>query len=1064
MNRPMHALAAAVAGALAFTALGLTLERLVRLAEPTRLIWLVVPALLLAAFCTWLVWRHGVEAALGARPTVQAMSASRSARLQVFRATAVIAAATLTVVALARPQWGEQNREVRRSGIDIVFALDISRSMLATDVAPSRIDAAIAEMERLMQRLDGDRVGLVVFAGIAFVQSPLTSDYGAIRLYLDRIHPDDLPVQGTAVGRAIHEAQKLLTGGDASDEFERASSQLIIVFSDGEDHVSEPEAAATAAAEAGIHVYTVGVGTPEGSRIPLHAADGTFTQFLADREGHTVVSKLEGEQLEATASAGGGSYVRLSGDGAAAATLERAIEEYADAELSTALRTQYQDRAWFFLAPAAVLTLLALGIGERRRGATLVATATAALVMAGPLGCGDSLMRPDPRARAAVDIAREGSGDTATDQALAELERVPEEGRALPQWDYARGWVNERGGRARDAQAAYLESLNMPDVPEQVAALFALGNALLAQEQYEAAIERYRRALTLDPTHEGARRNLEIALLRQFPPCGSLEDAGEDNDDAGHATALPASAFTGPYLPPGMQADPASTSPPEWIACGGDDDWYQVPVVGGSTLDIHVKLDRLRDDTGREDLPTQIAPTSVRVALLDVDGRTVLAADAGVPATPSALEMDTPALVDAGALERDVVDARISPTVDANGVAFLRVSVDSPLEYKYTIEVELTPPCWALEDQYESNDAPDVATAVESGNYDARICTTNDDWYALDAQPGDDVFVDLSPPQRDDGTPGSVQAQWVTGDEHAREVVSDQLGAFELRNITAPTHAALGVSSSDGSEGQYRVSIYHYGPCPDGNDRFEPNDDPTAAHALDLQNDPAPLRHLRLCESDVDWFGVPLPPTEEDDRDGQAKRPFSVLVTTEDPKRELLAAVYDPNTGAQLSVSRPIESADPRSAFGADGEHGVVAFAELPWELEGVLVVVTGDQPAFYDLDFPYTQQQQEQQQQQQDDQESQEGQDGEQQDDQQAQDQQDGEPQGGEQQPEESAEPSDDDAADDEAATPEAPTQEEADREALLRLLDSLEPDDVNLPLQQALEAAPPTRLQEEW
>ena len=172
MIRPIHALIALVASLVGYTALGLGLDALIRFAQPARLLLLGVPVFMITAYATYLVWRGRVAERIGHAATVQAMTASWSRRRSMARAGLLVAAATFLVVAVARPQWGEQTRQVTRKGIDVVFALDISRSMLAGDVAPARLDAAVAEMDRLMGLLEGDRVGLVVFAGISFVQSP----------------------------------------------------------------------------------------------------------------------------------------------------------------------------------------------------------------------------------------------------------------------------------------------------------------------------------------------------------------------------------------------------------------------------------------------------------------------------------------------------------------------------------------------------------------------------------------------------------------------------------------------------------------------------------------------------------------------------------------------------------------------------------------------------------------------------------------------------------------------------------------------------------------------------
>jgi Ca-activated chloride channel family protein len=1067
MIRPLTAAAITLGGALAVALVTLAAEAVIRFAAPERLVLVTIPVALLAAYTSYLVWRGRLVARLGEVGTVSSMTASYSGRGSTARATLVILATLLLAFATARPQWGERTRSVTRKGIDVVFALDVSRSMLAGDVAPSRLDAAVAEMERLMQRLEGDRVGLVVFAGIAFVQSPLTSDYGALRLYLDRLSPDAIPTQGTAIGRAISEANKLLTGG-ARGEFERAESQLIIVFTDGEDHETDPVGAARTAQAAGIDVYTVGVGTPEGARIPIRNPDGSLLEYLRDRDGNVVVTRLVEEQLVAVADEGGGEFVRFSTEGAAAATLDAAIEAYDEEALSSALRQQYRDRFMLFLVPAFILLLIASIMGDRRRGAALVAVA---LIAASSVGCDDALLRVDPTVERAMEQLDAGEPD----RALETLARAPGEAEEQPELHYDRGLVHEAREAWADAQESYLRALAVQAPDRQVSALYALGNALLAQEKLELAIERYRRALALDPAHEGARRNLEIAMARLFPACAELDDTLEENDDPGSAATLSPTVYKGTYLPPGVEVT-GSEPPQELVLCGGDDDWFAIPVVGGATLDISVRFTRLRDDTGHEPPPTTIQPTSVRIALVDVDGETPLAVDQGL----AGLAESVP--VPASPLTRALEGVAISPTVDTNGIAYLRVETDGVLEYEYTVEITLTPPCWALEDEYETNDLRRNATELtRSGHYDARICASNDDWFGRSVGADESLFVDVFPPSSDEGEPVSASVAWFSGsgEEPTSETTLTESGAtFEVRSPAAETRADVRIRSASGAEGAYRVSAYHYPPCPDGNDRYEPNNTHSRAHAIDHEQDPPPLRHLRLCEGDVDWFALPLPEVPEEDREDQPLRPFSALVEINGPSATAEIAVYDAATGRAVATSTPVASARADAFLDDAPPEGAIAFAELPWETEAVFVAVAGE-PTFYHLSFPHTETQQ-QQQQQGEDEESDPSEEGEQGEQQQGEQQQGEQQQGDEGEGEQGASPEEGDEAAAQSATQEqamadedgeeqvtGPTDEEAteaQREALLQLLDSLEAEDVNLPLQQALEAAPSQRLRNEW
>lgn len=1049
--KPSNALAIwlGTSAGLILSTLGLNV--LIRFADPANLWLMAIPVVLTGLFVLYLLWRQHVAELLGTPATVHRMAGTWSGRRLVARGACLIAAATLLVLAAARPQWGEQVREVRRKGIDIVFALDISRSMLATDVAPSRLDAAVSEMERLMQRLEGDRVGLVVFAGIAFVQSPLTSDYGAIRLYLDRLDPEDLPVQGTAIGRALFESRQLLTGGAENADFERSDTQLIVVFTDGEDHETEPIREAAEAYAQGIHVYTVGVGTADGSRIPIRNPDGSIARYFEDRQGNVVVTRLEEEQVREIATTGGGEYVAFSTEGAAAEMLNDAISEYDEAALSSALRQQYRDRFIIFLIPGLFFLLLGAWIGPRTTRRPLVLPSAVLIALFSfATGCGDSLMRPDPRVESAMELVAEGSAEPA----LEMIERARPEARDQPEFYYDRGLIHELTEGWRNAQDDFIKSLNADAVTDQVSAFVALGNSLLAQELYETAIERYRRALSLDPTHEGARRNMEIALMRLYPPCASLDDEFEDNDGSDFAASLPASVYQGEHMPPGVQPTPdMEEEAPTIVACGGDADWFAIPVLGGTTLDIEVSFERLRDDTGHAPPPGVIEPTEVRIALIDVDGITPIAVDQGLTEA---------GLVDARTLERVLTEVPISPTVE-EGLAYLKVEVDGPLEYEYSVEITFTPPCYALEDEFESNDRRQHASSVEDGRHQLRICESNADWFTGRVDVGGSLFVDVTPVQQDDGTQGLIDVSWFEGmtpEPSERLRLTDRLAEFSAREVLTPTEHTWSIESAAGTEGGYAMDMYAYGPCPD-NDRYEPNDTNQQAHAIDMQQDPPPLRHLRICAGDQDWFAVPLPPVEEEDRE-EEYRSFSAMAEIPELTRDIWVAVYDPQTGQQLAVSQPVEMAPQASFAGSDPPaSGVVAYTRLPWETEQVVVVVVGADEGFYHLSFPLTQEQQQEQQESEDGEESEESEDAEESEDSEESESEPEEEQDAESEPEE---PSEEESEDESEPTPEEETQEEQEREMLLQMLNSLEPEDVNLPLQQALEAARPSGLQNEW
>jgi Ca-activated chloride channel family protein len=1032
------------------------------LSNPTGLAWATAAVAYVAGDAAWWAWRDRVERTLGRAETVRRMTARFSPARRAARTWLLGAAMLLAAVAIARPQWGERSREIKRRGIDLVVAIDVSRSMLADDVSPNRLRAAIREIDTLLRELDGDRVGLVVFSGIGFVQSPLTSDYGAIRLYLERLKPEDMPVQGTAIGRALTEATKLLTGNGAAG-FERADTQLVAVFTDGEDHESDPVAAARDASGKGIHVYTFGVGTDAGARIPLRNPDGSVKEYLSDRQGNVVQTRLVEGQLREIAKAGDGKYLRYAGDQSLAGFMVNEIDGFDAKELATMLRREREDQFAWFAAPALLLAIVALALGDGRR--RRLSPVLALLLLT---GCDDLLLRNDP---VVVDaLAKRAAGDHAG--AAARIEEASAEARERPEFDFDRGLILHDADRRADARDALLRALRTQDPATQVTALVALGNLLLEEQAYDDAIERFRRALTIDPDNAAARRNLEIALRLKFPPCSALEDKQEENDDPSGAKPLTAKFFKGEFKPeePSAQGAPpaagsqaASADEAKLVSCGGDADWYLLPAVAGARVNVEVNLDRLRDDTGSTPPPDRISPRDVSIAIVGPDGVSVIAEDNG--------EAAGAAEVPARKVQRRIEGARVPSTHAQGAPVYLRVTTARGLEMTYTPSVEILPPCSAVEDRFEPNNDAAAATTADSGAYEARICAGNDDWYRAALQPGDTLFVD--------GGAGKLATE------------AGEAGELEMSRYDAPNGAAIESQRADGSmglgfevaadqrgrevwfraqgvggaEGAYKLDVLRVPACPSGNDPQEPNNEPGAAKPIDLTK--APFRHLRLCDGDVDWYALTLPEVEKEGSGAPPPtRPVSAVATWRGGPRSVVVRLYDPTTARQLATS----AGNPAPTDPTSGISGAVAAVDVPSATTQLLVAVDGD-PGFYDLSFPELQKQAQQPSGQQDsgDQgdQKQDPSDANQQDGDKEPGGQQGDPQQGEGDSAEEQPAGGDEAAEEgsgEGASPEGEGTGDDEKRRLMQLLNSLEPADDNLQLRQALDHAPPVYIEKEW
>ena len=257
------------------------------------------------------------------------------------------------VIGLSRPQIGAKLKEHKSQGAEIMIALDVSNSMLAKDYSPNRLERAKLAISRITDKLQDDRIGLIIFAGSSFVQLPITSDYVSAKMFLSNISTQSVPIQGTAIGDAINTAVRSFSS-------QSEQSRAIIVITDGENHEDDAVAAAMQAAEVGVKVYTIGVGSQEGQPIPM---DGGL---LKDKEGNIVVTRLDEETLKEIASAGGGAYVHAGNDEFGLTPIIADIQKMQQEEFNSVMFEEYDEQFMYFLGVALALLVLEMLIGERR--------------------------------------------------------------------------------------------------------------------------------------------------------------------------------------------------------------------------------------------------------------------------------------------------------------------------------------------------------------------------------------------------------------------------------------------------------------------------------------------------------------------------------------------------------------------------------------------------------------------------------------------------------------------------------------------------------------------------
>jgi Ca-activated chloride channel family protein len=320
-------------------------------------LFLLIPALIVF-FVMVFRWKRKALSRFGNLLLLEQLTPTYSRKRSVWKIVLVLAAVSFMILALARPQLGTALEEVKRKGVDVIVAIDVSESMNAQDIAPSRLDKARHEVSTLIDKLEGDRIGLIAFAGEAFVQCPLTLDYGAAKIFLDVLGPNLIPTPGTDVAKAIQMAIK-------SFESTERQHKVLVLITDGEHHGEDVMTVAEEAEREGLVIYTVGIGSAQGVPIPVEAQGG----FKKSKRDEVVITKLDELTLEKIALQTGGKYYRAS---SSEAELDRIYEEIANMEkkeLASLKFSQYEERFQYVLAIAFVLLVIELLISERRKAA-----------------------------------------------------------------------------------------------------------------------------------------------------------------------------------------------------------------------------------------------------------------------------------------------------------------------------------------------------------------------------------------------------------------------------------------------------------------------------------------------------------------------------------------------------------------------------------------------------------------------------------------------------------------------------------------------------------------------
>ena len=366
----------------------------------------------------------------------------------------LLGAWALLIVMLARPQMGTKISHEKRVGIETIIAMDISNSMLAEDVVPSRLDRSKMMVENLVDHFTNDKIGLIVFAGDAFVQLPITSDYVSAKMFLSSIDPSMIATQGTDIAQAIEMATHSFTQ-------EEGIGKAIIVITDGENHEGGAVEAASAAKDAGMRVYVLGVGSSKGSPIPIPGTD----DYMKDNTGNTVMSALNEQMCKELAQAGGGAYIHVENNSAAQDQLDNELDKLSKKETTATLYSEFDEQFQAFGLLALLLLVLEICVLDRRN----------------PLLKNISLFGKKKRAAAMLCLLLVAASASAQ---MTDRQYIRQGNKQFRSGDYANAEVSYRKAiekNAKNPQAA-----------------FNLGNALMAQKKDSAAVEQFEGAARLE--------------------------------------------------------------------------------------------------------------------------------------------------------------------------------------------------------------------------------------------------------------------------------------------------------------------------------------------------------------------------------------------------------------------------------------------------------------------------------------------------------------------------------------------------------------------------------------
>ena len=332
---------------------------MIQLDDKTYLYLLLVIPVLILAFIAHQVWKRRTQRRFADPRLLKKLAPDRSLFKPQLKMAALLFAFALLILGLANPKMGTKMETVKREGVDIVFAVDVSKSMLAEDIAPNRLEKAKRLVSEIINELASDRVGIIAYAAQAYPQLPITTDYGAAKMFLQSMNTDMLSSQGTAIGEAVKLAATYF-------DDEEQTNRVLFIISDGEDHSDGTASdAVELAAEQGIRVYTIGVGTPKGGPIPLKR-NGVVESLKKDANGEVVITRLNEEILSEIADEGDGEYIDGENTAAAVSYIRETLNQMDKKEFEAKQFAEFKDQFQWFLGAALLILFLDIFVLERK--------------------------------------------------------------------------------------------------------------------------------------------------------------------------------------------------------------------------------------------------------------------------------------------------------------------------------------------------------------------------------------------------------------------------------------------------------------------------------------------------------------------------------------------------------------------------------------------------------------------------------------------------------------------------------------------------------------------------